>query len=64
MTIKEMINKLVAVCDTVSTISCCIGHCPLFKLCDLSPHSPENKSSADIIEMYNEAVRQGLIKED
>lgn len=64
MTIKEMRARLVAMCDTIPIIDCCTGDCPLFNLCDLSLHCPEKKCDADIAELYNEAVRQGLIKED
>lgn len=64
MTIEGMRNRLVAMCSTVSSVECYAGRCPLFELCDLSFRIPEDKRDVDITEMYNEAVKRGLIKEE
>ena len=64
MTIKEMRNRLVAMCSTATSGECYTGDCPLFELCNMSFRIPEDKCDADIVEMYNGAVIEGLIKED
>ena len=64
MNVREMKKVLVEICNNISPKGCMTAYCPLCELCTSSRHIPRKKEEADIIAMYNEAVRQGLIKED
>ena len=64
MNVREMKKALVEICDHISTKDCMTTYCPLLELCVSSHAIPRSKEDDDIVTMYNEAVRQGLIKED
>lgn len=64
MNVSKMREELVKICENISSKGCMTGYCPLSELCTSSRHIPRMKEYADIITMYNEAVKQGLIKED
>jgi len=64
MNICEMKEALVKICGDISPKDCMTDHCPLRELCASSRHIPGKKEGVDIVTMYSEAVRQGLIKED
>ena len=64
MNVRKMREELVEICGNISPKGCMTAYCPLWELCNSSRHIPRVKEDVDIVTMYNEAVRQGLIKED
>lgn len=64
MNVREMKKALVEICTGISPRDCMTACCPLVELCNLSRCIPINKKDNDIIAMYNESVKQGIIKED
>jgi hypothetical protein len=52
MTIKEMREELVQICENVSASSCGDEKCPISTACFLSVHAPENMTDAEIKRVY------------
>lgn len=63
-TVEEMRDKLVTVCDYFSAKACEDGKCLLIESCRLTRHTPRNKADAEIVEMYNDALKRGSFKEE
>lgn len=61
MNVYEMKKALVEICDNISPKDCMAAYCPLCEVCTSSQHIPKIMEDAEIITMYNEAARQGII---
>lgn len=64
MNVNKMREELVRICGDISAKGCMNGYCPLCELCASSQHIPRNKEGDEIIAMYAEAVKRGVIKKD
>lgn len=62
--INEMRNTLVDACNFVEMCDCECDECTLLELCELTPGTPSSKTKSDIIIMYYDALKRGLIKVD
>ena len=65
LTVDEMREKLVRICDTISSGDCLDGACPISESCvAYTEHSPENASDDEIKAIFADLIRRGSVSEN
>lgn len=65
LTVGEMREKLVRLCDTISSKDCGGDSCPISESCvAYTEHSPENASDDEIKAIFADLIRRGDFKEE
>ncbi|MBR1482287.1 MAG: hypothetical protein IJ598_04855 [Ruminococcus sp.] len=65
LTVDEMREKLVRLCDTISSEDCLYGACPISESCvAYTEHLPENASDDEIKAIFADLIRRGDFKEE
>lgn len=65
LTVDEMREKLVRLCDTISSEDCFDGACPISESCNAyTKHLPKNASNDEIKAIFADLIRRGDFKEE